>query len=461
MLVIALVVSAEAKYVFYFIGDGMGTNQVLAAEMYRSALQNQPLGRVQTLMTTMPYMGHLATHSASNGITDSSAAGTCLATGKKTTNGTLGIGPDGDTLRTIAEDLKAEGWGIGIMTTVAIDHATPASFYGHDRKRSHYYEIGEQLCYSNFDFFGGAGFHYPEGKKNDKDVNLYRLAEKQGYTIAHGYEEAQNFLRTSPSLANKLILVQKDDDQGAKHGDNLPYAVDRKEGDLRLAQIVETAIPFLEKRYERFFMMVEGGMIDYACHGDDGRTAIGEVWDMDEAMQVAMSFYRQHPDETLIVVTADHETGGMALGNSDYTLHLDLLQYQKCSAWILSDLFTQLFKADKRPDWKQVKQIYREQLGFWDNVEIDSDEEKELKALYKAAIDKKGKDTKTMYKTINQLGDAGIRLLNKKAHLGWTSYAHTAHAVPVFAIGVGAKNFTGWHDNTDMVPLIWKAIRKQ
>jgi alkaline phosphatase len=444
----------EAKYVFYFIGDGMGTNQVLAAEMYRSAVQGKPLGRVQTLMTQMPYMGHLSTHSASNGITDSSAAGTCLATGTKTTNGTMGLSPEGDTLRTIAEELKADGWGIGIMTTVAIDHATPGAFYGHDRKRSHYYELGTQLCYSGFDFFGGAGFHYPQGKKDDKDINLYRLAEKQGYTIAHGYKEALSL----QSSAEKMILVQEGD-TGMHHGENLPYTIDRKEGELKLAEIVSTAIPFLEQRYERFFMMVEGGMIDYACHGDDGRTAIEEVWNMDEAMQVAWDFYRKHPDETLIVVTADHETGGMALGNSDYTLHLDLLQYQRCSAWILSDLFTQLFKNNKRPTWQQVQQLYREQLGFWDKVEISHEEEAELKALYKAAVCHKGKDTKTMYKTINQLGDAGIQLLNKKAHLGWTSHAHTAHAVPVFAIGVGAENFTGWHDNTEIVPLIWKAIK--
>ena len=444
----------EAKYVFYFIGDGMGSNQVLAAEMYRSAVQGKPLGRVQTLMTQMPYMGHLSTHSASNGITDSSAAGTCLATGTKTTNGTLGIAPNGDTLRTIAEELKADGWGIGIMTTVAIDHATPGAFYGHDRKRSHYYELGTQLCYSGFDFFGGAGFHYPQGKKDDKDINLYRLAEKQGYTIAHGYKEALSL----QSSAEKMILVQEGD-TGMHHGENLPYTIDRKEGELKLAEIVSTAIPFLEQRYDRFFMMVEGGMIDYACHGDDGRTAIEEVWNMDEAMQVAWDFYRKHPDETLIVVTADHETGGMALGNSDYTLHLDLLQYQRCSAWILSDLFTQLFKNNKRPTWQQVQQLYREQLGFWDKVEISHEEEAELKALYKAAVCHKGKDTKTMYKTINQLGDAGIQLLNKKAHLGWTSHAHTAHAVPVFAIGVGAEHFTGWHDNTEIVPLIWKAIK--
>ena len=203
----------------------------------------------------------------------------------------------------------------------------------------------------------------------------------------------------------KMILVQSTDDQGAKHGDNLKYAIDRKEGDLTLKQIVSIAIPFLESHHDRFFMMVEGGMIDYACHGDDAATAFGEVWDMDEAMRVAYEFYEQHPDETLIVVTADHETGGLALGNSDYTLHLDVLQNQKCSAWVLSDLFTQLFDSKKKPSWEEVKDIYRAQLGFWDKVEISLEEENELKALYKAACAKKTKDTKTMYKTINKLGD--------------------------------------------------------
>ena len=111
----------EAKYVFYFIGDGMGTNQVLAAEMYRSALQGEPLGRVQTLMTQMPYMGHLSTHSASNGITDSSAAGTCLATGKKTTNGTLGLGPDGEVLpRPLIERIQSTLRYGGLLPDVEI-----------------------------------------------------------------------------------------------------------------------------------------------------------------------------------------------------------------------------------------------------------------------------------------------------------------------------------------------------
>ena len=458
---------AGAKYVFYFIGDGMGSNQVLGAEMYQSALQGEPLGRVQTLMTTFPYSGHASTYSKSNGITDSAAAGTCLATGKKTRNGMLGLNEDTIHITTIAERLKDKGWGIGIMTTVAIDHATPAAFYAHVPARNSYYKIGKQLCASEFDFFGGAGFHHPQGKHDDKDVNLYRLAEQSGYTIAHGYEEAQALLvnddiqSTTPDTPHieKLILVQKTDDQGAKHGDNLPYAIDRKEGDLTLTQIVSTAIPFLDNRYERFFMMVEGGMIDYACHGDDAATAFGETWDMDEAMRVAYAFYKEHPKETLIIVTADHETGGLALGNSDYTLHLDKLQHQKCSAWILSDLFSQLFKENKKPGWEEVKKIYREQLGFWESVEISADEEKELKALYKAACKHKAKDTKTMYKTINALGDEGIALLNKKAHIGWTTRAHSAHAVPIFAIGAGAEKFSGWHDNTEIAPLIMKATK--
>lgn len=454
---VTLSLFAQAKYVFYFIGDGMGANQVLGTEMYQSAIQGRPLGRVQTLMTTFPYSGHASSFSASNGITDSSAAGTCLATGSKTNNGTLGLDEKGETLNTIAEELKEQGWGIGIMTTVAIDHATPAAFYAHVQNRDEYYKIGKQLVASDFDFFGGAGFHHPQGKHDDKDVNLYRLAEKNGYTIAHGYEQAVSF---QDSAISKLILVQRDDDQEAKHGSNLPYAIDRKEDDLTLAQIVSTAIPFLEKRYDRFFMMIEGGMIDYASHGDDAATAFGEVWDMNAAMKVAYQFYLEHPEETLIIVTADHETGGLALGNSDYTLNLEILQNQKCSAWILSDLFTQLFNDNKKPSWEQVQQIYREQLGFWDKVEISKSEEKKLKELYKAACAKKSKDTKTMYKTINALGKAGIALLNKKAHVGWTTRAHTAHAVPIFAIGKGAEQFTGWHDNTEIVPLIRKAAQE-
>lgn len=442
---------AQAKYIFYFIGDGMGTNQVLASEMYLAELEGR-IGRKPLLMTQFPYSGQVATFSASNGITDSSAAGTCLATGTKTNNGTLGLSPQKDTLRTIAEILQQQGYGIGIMTTVAIDHATPAAFYAKVPDRDQYYEIGTQLAYTDFDFFGGAGFHKPVNKHNKKTPNLYDLCEEQGYTFAHGYADAQTKMN-----APKLILTQTTDGiDRTKQAGSLPYAIDRQEDALTLRQIVSTAIPYLSQRHDRFFMMVEGGMIDYACHGQDGATAIGETLDMDAALEEAYNFYLAHPDETLIVVTADHETGGMAMGNGGYVLNLQALQHQHCSSWILSDQLSSLFK-DNTPTWEMVKDLLTQQLGFYTSVELTADEDARLHDSYNKAVAHKDGKVKTLYKTMNELGSTAIALLNKKAHLGWTSYDHTAHAVPVFAVGVGAERFTGWHDNTEIAPLILKA----
>lgn len=442
---------AQAKYIFYFIGDGMGTNQVLASEMYLAELEGR-IGRKQLLLTQFPYSGQVATFSASNGITDSAAAGTCLATGTKTNNGTLGLSPQKDTLRTIAEILQQQGYGIGIMTTVAIDHATPAAFYAKVPDRDQYYEIGTQLAYTNFDFFGGAGFHQPVKQNDKKAPNLYDLCEEQGYTFAHGYADAQNKMN-----ANKLILTQTTDGiDRTKQAGSLPYAIDRQEDALTLRQIVSTAIPYLSQKHDRFFMMVEGGMIDYACHGQDGATAIGETLDMDAALEEAYRFYLDHPDETLIIVTADHETGGLAMGNGGYVLNLQTLQNQHCSAWILSDLLSALFK-DNTPTWDEVKNLLAKQLGFYTSVELTTEEDTLLHNLYNRAIAHKNGKVKTLYKTMDELGNTAIALLNKKAHLGWTSYDHTGHAVPVFAVGIGAERFTGWHDNTEIAPLILKA----
>ena len=161
-----------------------------------------------------------------------------------------------------------------------------------------------------------------------------------------------------------------------------------------------------------------------------------------------------------IVAVAEREAACLMIrGDDDYTLHLDLLQNQKCSSWVLSDIFTKRFQEAKKPKWEEVQQIYKEQLGFWDTVELTEEETATLKAAYKAALKHKGKDTKTMYKTINELGKLGIEILNNKAHIGWTTRAHSAHPVPVFAIGAGAEHFTGWHDNSDLVPLLRKAIK--
>lgn len=450
---IALLSMAQAKYVFFFIGDGMGPHQVLSTEMYLAELEGR-IGRQPLLMTTFPYTGQVATFSASNGITDSAASGTCLASGEKTDNGMIGQTPDGTPAISVASRLKQQGWGVGIMTTVTIDHATPSAHYAHTPSRSDYYIIGTQLAESGFDFFGGSGFACPQDKNNASAPNLYDLCQENGYMLVGGYVAAKtNIAAPKMLMVPAECLVDRTRGAGA-----LPYAIDRHEGDLSLAQIVEVAIEHLS-RNDRFFMMAEGGKIDYASHGNDGGTVLREVIDFDNAIKLAYDFYLQHPDETLIVITADHETGGMALGNSDYVLNLKVLAEQKCSSDVLSDQLSALHKREgEYLTWEQVKEVLISNTGLYATVEITDEEDKQLQAAYENMMQYHGVE-QTLYKDINALAAKALGILNQKARLGWTSKGHTASAVPVFAIGVGAERFTGWHDNSEIAPLIYQATQ--
>lgn len=450
---IALLSMAQAKYVFFFIGDGMGPHQVLSTEMYLAELEGK-IGRQPLLMTTFPYSGQVATFSASNGITDSAASGTCLASGEKTDNGMIGQTPDGTPAISVASRLKQQGWGVGIMTTVTIDHATPSAHYAHTPSRSDYYIIGTQLAESGFDFFGGSGFACPQDKNNASAPNLYDLCQENGYMLVGGYVAAKANVD-----APKMIVVPEGCLEDRTRGAGaLPYAIDRQEGDLSLAQIVEVAIEHLS-RNDRFFMMAEGGKIDYASHGNDGGTVLREVIDFDNAIKLAYDFYLQHPDETLIVITADHETGGMALGNSDYVLNLKVLAEQKCSSDVLSDQLSALHKREgEYLTWEQVKEVLISNTGLYATVEITDEEDKQLQAAYESMMQYHGVE-QTLYKDINALAAKALGILNQKARLGWTSKGHTASAVPVFAIGVGAERFTGWHDNSEIAPLIYQATQ--
>ena len=455
MCLIAMVAMAQAKYVFMFIGDGMGPHQVLSTEMYLAELEGK-IGRKQLLMTTFPYSGQAATFSASSGITDSAASGTCLATGKKTNNGVIGLAHDSTPVYSVASRLKEQGWGVGIMTTVTIDHATPSAHYAHTPSRNDYYIIGTQLTESNFDFFGGSGFSNPQNNNSSTSPNLYDLAEQKGYTLAGGYADAKRKIGSE-----KLFVVPEEYYvERSRHAGALPYAIDRQDGDLTLSQIVELAIAQLSS-HDRFFMMAEGGKIDYASHANDGATVLHEVMDFDEAIKVAYRFYEQHPDETLIVITADHETGGMALGNSDYTLNLKVLANQQCSLDKLSDKLSELHKAEgKDLQWEQVKQLIAANTGLYTQVEVTKEEDASLQDAFNSMMSHQDV-VKTLYKDLNALAAKSLAILNQKSRLGWTSGGHTASAVPIFAIGVGAERFTGWHDNSEIAPLIYQATQSK
>lgn len=445
----------KAKYVFYFIGDGMGVNQVNGTEMYLAEAEDGRIGVKPLQFTQFPVINMASTFSTKNSVTDSSAAGTALATGEKTYNGAIGVGNEKQQLTSVAEMAKRSGKKVGVTTSVSIDHATPAAFYAHQPSRSMYYEIALDLPKANFDFYAGSGFLNPTTTYEKQEApSIYPIFEEAGYTIAKGHNE----YKAKAKGAKKMILMQEE----GTNSSSLPYAIDRKEGDLTLTQITESAIDFLSKDNKNgFFLMIEGGMIDWSCHGKDGATTFHEVVDMDNAVKVAYEFYKKHPKETLIVVTADHETGGIVLGKGNgYYMNLQALQYQQQSVGVLSDRIKELRKQKEHAvTWEEIKALLGETMGFWKEVPISWEHEKALRDSYEESFAKKANLAmeKSMYAENEPLAAKAKDVINDIARVGWMSFDHSAGYVPVYAIGAGAQLFTGKMDNTDIPKRIAKA----
>lgn len=445
----------QAKYVFYFIGDGMGVNQVQGTELFQGELKGEigisPLCFTQFTVSTVA-----TTFSATNGVTDSAAAGTALATGNKTKNGAIGVLKDLETpVNSVAVWAKNSGRRVGIATSVSVDHATPAAFYAHEAGRSSYYNIGADLYRAGFDFYAGSDFMEPENKKDKNAKNLYKMADEYGYCIARGYNE---YTKKSDKT-DKMILFQSKE-ASEKDRSAIPYAIDRTEKDLSLEDITRSAIDFLSKDMSKgFFLMVEGGKIDWACHSNDAATAFREVQDFDNAIKIAYEFYKQHPDETLIVVTADHETGGIVLGTGQYKLNLKALESQEMSESGFTKVLNVMRKKYKNNvPWEAVKESLEENFGFWDEIKLTEKQEERLSSVYEKTLKgKKAKMEKSEYAQDEALAAEAKRIISETALIGWTSGGHSAGYVPVFAIGAGAGNFSGRLDNTQIPGLIAKA----
>ncbi len=454
----AFAFSAEkrAKYVFYFIGDGMGVNQVNAAETYLGALEGR-IGVKELCFPSFPYVGLVNTQSGSNGVTDSAAGGTALATGEKSHNGSLGVLVDQVTPATsIAQWAKDYGAAVGVTTSVTVDHATPGAFYAHVASRKEYYKIGQQLIASDYDFFAGSDF--TEAADPDGGPDLYRQAEEAGYFVAKGYDDCMSHT----GIADKVILLQSDEANKAYHW-SIPYAIDRTDGDLSLSDITSAAISFLSKKQSEkdgFFLMVEGGKIDWACHPNETATFIHELIDMDEAVKVAFDFYRKHPDETLIVITADHETGGFVMGRGRYELHLDRLQYTKMSIERLGrELHKMHDEYGENYTLDVVKSYLTENFGFWDKVELSQEQTARIETAFDNIMAGKGEETETLYQKDDELASTVKMILNEVSDISWASGGHSNGYVPVFAVGVGAEQFTGRIDNTEIPKRMAKAAK--
>lgn len=450
----AVFAQGKAKYVFYFIGDGMGVNQVNGTEMYLAESVDNRIGVLPLCFTQFPVINMASTYSSKNSVTDSAAAGTALATGEKTYNNAIGVGVEQEPLTSVAEMAKRSGKKVGVTTSVSVDHATPAAFYAHQPYRSMYYEIALDLPKAGFDFYGGAGFVKPTTTYGGEEApGIFPIIEEAGYTIARGYKD----YKAKAATARKMVLIQE---EGAS-ADALPYAIDRKEGELSLAQITESAISFLTRESNKgFFLMVEGGKIDWACHGNDAATVFNEVIDMDEAVKIAYEFYKKYPKETLIVVTADHETGGISLGKGGSYMQLKSLDYQKQSADLLSDRIKELRKAqDHKITWEEIKDLLGETMGFWKELDIRWEHEKILRDAYEASFSAKANAEmeKNLYASYELLAAKAKEVMNDVARVGWTSGDHSAGYVPVYAIGAGSELFKGKMDNIDIPKRIAKA----
>ena len=457
MFLFALTLSAQgkAKYVFYFIGDGMGVNQVNAAETYLGALQGR-IGIQPLCFPSFPYSAFVNTQSATNGVTDSAAGGTALACGQKTKNGTLGMLKDLTTsVSSIADWARNSGAAVGITTSVAIDHATPAAFYAHVKERHEQYTIGKQLVESANDFYAGSDFTIPTDPEYPNGPTLYEEANAKGFTISRGYADYQK----RAANAKKMILLQSEEASKADRY-SIPYALDRKDGDLTLTDITRAGIDFLMKKQGEkngFFMMIEGGKIDWACHAND-LAFIPELIDMDNAVKVAYDFYKQHPDETLIIVTADHETGGIVLSRGLYEINLAAVGNQRIT---IEKLGKELHKMhDVKGDkllWDDVKTFLAENFGFWDKISLTDEQTQRLVSSFKKIMDGTSKDQRTLYQNDDELAVTVRSIMSECAQVGWHVTSHSNGYVPCFAIGVGADQIHGRIDNTEIPKIVAKA----
>lgn len=441
--------AASPKYIFYYIGDGMGMGPAVAAEMYN----RQVLGNDMPItMMQFPVSGMCLTYSANSPVTDSAAAGTALSTGFKTKNSMLGMNPDTVAVYSVAKALQLDGYGVGLVTTCAPDDATPGAFFAHVPNRGMYYEIGVQAAHSGYQFMAGGdlrGLKDREGTPTD----LLEVLEKNQVTLVRGPQQMEQ------TVADRVILVGEE----GCDANNIGYAIDSVADAMSLVYLTEQCIRQLERLTpEAFFMMVEDGNIDHALHANDGGAAVKDVLRFNEALGLAYDFYKEHPDETLIVVTADHDTGGLAIGGkfTGYNAHLELIDYQRVSKEAFEKYCRSMLKSKRRYDWPDMQRYLTENFGFWSAIKLTEAQEAALKDKFEATFQlRNSEDQKTMYANFNQFAVEVFKIFNDHAGLAFVATSHTGNPVPVFAVGVGAERFTHLNNNIEIPATILDLVK--
>ncbi|AGA89913.1 Alkaline phosphatase [Thioflavicoccus mobilis 8321] len=466
------------KYVFFFLGDGMSASQIQATEAYLTTANGgdamvaedlqQPENRLN--MSKMSVLGMQTTYDAYALMTDSASSATAFATGVKTQSGTIGMTPDlTQSVKSVAELAHEAGRRVAVLSSVSLNHATPAAYYASVPNRGDYYGIAEQLADSGYEFFGGGGL-------NKSDQALMDYVAAQGYTVLNDRTSILNLIQDP---MDKVVAINP----VLPTSSAMPYAIDKPAENLSLAEMTEVGLATLCEGYNRwgrcksgepFFMMVEGGKIDWACHANDAMATIGDMRDFDDAVAVALKFQKRHPLQTLIVVTGDHETGGMTVGHATtgYKAYYERLLDQEHSFehFDMNVWPDHQAKYEDGYDWGQHNNLasnpemvtfLADEFGLvWD--ELNTDQQIKLEDAYDKSMVGENNNTadenKLLYGGYNPITVTITHILNEEASIGWTSYSHTGVPVPVFAEGREAIRFAGFYDNTDIAKRLAKAM---
>ena len=456
------------KYVFLFIGDGMSFPQFQSAADYLGALADSDYmkavpslddnqgavldGPVPLNFMDFEAVGSVVTYDSNSFAPDSASTATSISTGHKTYSGSINVDETATvSYETITEKVHDQlGMKVGVISSVNLNHATPAAFYAHQASRSSYYEIGLELIDSGFEYFAGGGLLKPTGSDKDKE-DLYGLAEKAGYTVVKTQTEAEKI------TAGPVILI----DEHLADSSAMAYELDRTEQLWSLADYVEKGIQVLDND-KGFFLMCEGGKIDWACHANDAASTIHDTLALADAVQVAVDFAESHADETLILVTGDHETGGLTIGfaGTDYDTYLSLLDSQKISFAKFDSDYVSAYK-EKKASFETVLADIETLFGLKaggdadDKLVLTDYELGLLKTAYEKSVNGKdtgmgGQEEYVAYGTYEPLTVTITHILNNKSGVSFSSYSHTGLPVAMFADGVNAEQFNGYYDNTDI-----------
>ena len=459
------------KYVFLFIGDGMSYPQIQSTADYLGALTDEDYWQAQpslddnqgAILDGPSYLNFMNFEAAGSAVTydsnsfapDSASTATSIATGYKTYSGSINVDETGTVkYETIAEKLhEQKGYSVGVITSVNLNHATPAAFYAHQASRSSYYEIGLEMIASDFEYFAGGGLLSPTGSEGDQE-DLYALAAEAGYTVTRTQADAEKV----GADTEKAILI----DEHLADSDAMAYEIDRTEDMWSLADYVSKGIEVLSDDEDGFFMMCEGGKIDWACHANDAGSTIHDTQALADAVQVAIDFAAEHPEETLILVTGDHETGGLTIGfaGTDYDTYLDLLESQKISYAKFDSDYVAKYKENKT-SFEDVMKDVTELFGLktqgeeGDKLVLTEYELEQLRAAYEKSVNGTAasqyeQEEYVLYGTYEPLSVTITHIINNKSGVSFTSYSHTGLPVAVLAHGVNAEVFNGYYDNTEI-----------